>query len=92
MKQSTHPYNGQMPRDQSRDPNRTRPPYWPTGMYIALKCALPLRVRSSNMARFFPDVGHKEPDHITKEGEPRGSMQHEGDTNFGQIEFSFWST
>ncbi|KAK5052136.1 hypothetical protein LTR84_002940 [Exophiala bonariae] len=28
-KQSTHPYNGQMPRDQIADPNRTRPPYWP---------------------------------------------------------------
>ncbi|OAL22551.1 hypothetical protein AYO22_07109 [Fonsecaea multimorphosa] len=28
-KQSTHPYNGQMPRGEPPDPNRTRPPYWP---------------------------------------------------------------
>ncbi|OAG38335.1 hypothetical protein AYO21_07455 [Fonsecaea monophora] len=28
-KQSTHPYNGQMPRGEPPDPDRTRPPYWP---------------------------------------------------------------
>ncbi|KIX09958.1 uncharacterized protein Z518_01039 [Rhinocladiella mackenziei CBS 650.93] len=28
-KQSTHPYNGQMPRGEPADSNRTRPPYWP---------------------------------------------------------------
>ncbi|KAK4946209.1 hypothetical protein LTR10_014721 [Elasticomyces elasticus] len=28
-KQSTHPYNGGMPRGEPLDPNRTRPPYWP---------------------------------------------------------------
>ncbi|KEF60596.1 uncharacterized protein A1O9_02157 [Exophiala aquamarina CBS 119918] len=31
-KQSTHPYNGGMPRDQPPDSNRTRPPYWPIGV------------------------------------------------------------
>ncbi|ETI23529.1 hypothetical protein G647_05331 [Cladophialophora carrionii CBS 160.54] len=28
-KQSTHPYNGQMPRNTTPDSDRTRPPYWP---------------------------------------------------------------
>ena len=30
-KQSTNPYNGACPKDKERpkDPNRTRPPYWP---------------------------------------------------------------
>ncbi|KAJ9494717.1 hypothetical protein LTR99_001780 [Exophiala xenobiotica] len=28
-KQSTHPYNGGVPRSESKDPERTRPPYWP---------------------------------------------------------------
>ncbi|EXJ83851.1 hypothetical protein A1O1_07479 [Capronia coronata CBS 617.96] len=28
-KQSTHPYNGGMPRGEPADSNRTKPPYWP---------------------------------------------------------------
>lgn len=28
-KQSTHPYNGNMPRTERKSPDRTRPPYWP---------------------------------------------------------------
>ncbi|KPI37762.1 uncharacterized protein AB675_77 [Cyphellophora attinorum] len=28
-KQSTHPYNGNVPRDSIADANRTKPPYWP---------------------------------------------------------------
>ncbi|ETN40305.1 uncharacterized protein HMPREF1541_04581 [Cyphellophora europaea CBS 101466] len=31
-KQSTHPYNGGLPRDLPNDANRTRPPYWPPGV------------------------------------------------------------
>ena len=28
-KQSAHPYNGGLPKDEVKDPNRTRPSYWP---------------------------------------------------------------
>lgn len=28
--QSTHPYNGGVPRSEHRNPERTRPPYWPS--------------------------------------------------------------
>lgn len=31
-KQSTHPYNGNFPRNQQADPQKTRPPYWPSGL------------------------------------------------------------
>ncbi|KIW20468.1 hypothetical protein PV08_01043 [Exophiala spinifera] len=31
-KQSTHPYNGGVPRSEERNPERTRPPYWPTSV------------------------------------------------------------
>jgi hypothetical protein len=49
-KQSTHPYNGGYPRDVPRDPERTKPYYWPR------------------------DVRHKEPDHITRDGEYLSSL------------------
>ena len=31
-KQSTNPYNGNHPRDKPRDPERTKPDYWPAGV------------------------------------------------------------
>ncbi|KIW38400.1 hypothetical protein, variant 2 [Exophiala oligosperma] len=31
-KQSTHPYNGGVPRSEHRNPERTRPPYWPSNV------------------------------------------------------------
>lgn len=33
VKQSTHPYNGGIPRGEPADSNRTRPPYWPQRMF-----------------------------------------------------------
>lgn len=33
--QSTHPYNGNLPKELTADPGRTRPPYWPVELVSA---------------------------------------------------------
>ena len=54
-----------MPRGEPLDPNRTRPPYWPARKSCF---ELAICVKRRPLSDFDPDVIHREPDHIGRDG------------------------